>query len=488
MALVDAAGQVRAGNRREWRGRDAAATIPEFLAAEFAAVQQTPVARQRAEATGARAIAWRPYITSPSNDPPGAFFLLLDLQPRQTALLQDLLRTQAFNWIGALILLTVLYLWLSYYVVRPLETLRRELQSLDPAGNRPIRQAGPREITALIQAFNEMSSELAVTWRAIPDLLFEVDPHGRCIRLTTGRPELLTRPVESFIGQRVDEIMPPASAAVVMAALEEAGRAGGVWGRQIGLEGPGEHRWYEFSVARKDRGAGLAPHFIVFSHNITGRKHAEERQRLAARIFDASREGIVLTDAEGVIQMVNPAFVAITGYSADEAIGQSARLLDPHRHGDAFYAEMWRMLSSEGYWAGEIWSRRKDGQPLPEWLSMSAIRNEAGAVSHYVGVFTDLRELKASQARIHDLAWHHPLTSLPNRAFLLTRMEEAVGVETKTGKRGFALMLINLRGFQRVNASYGIEAGDAVLREAGRRAVNAAAGRLVCHLDGDEFG
>ncbi|MDO8347194.1 MAG: EAL domain-containing protein [Rugosibacter sp.] len=214
------------------------------------------------------------------------------------------------------------------------------------------------------------------------------------------------------------------------------------------------------------------------------------RQRMfhATLAFEASREGITITDATGRIEQVNPAFTAITGYTAAEAIGQTPRILQSGRQSPEFYAGMWQAIAAQGFWAGEIWNRRKNGVLWPEWLSISAARDEGGHVTHYVGVFTDLSEIKAAESRAEALAWNSPLVGLPNRAFLLERLKEATALIGSGERRGFAvLLLINLRGFQRINASFGIEVGDVVLANAARRIEAIAAGHLTCHLESDEF-
>lgn len=151
----------------------------------------------------------------------------------------------------------------------------------------------------------------------------------------------------------------------------------------------------------------------------------QDSGQLAHIVFQNAAEGIAITDPQGRILAVNAAFTALTGYSADEVVGKTPALLRSGRHGREFYARMWLALRDEGRWQGEIWNRRKGGDIYPEWLSISTVQDEAGEVLHYVGVFTDISHIMAEQEKLRDLAYHDPLTRLPNRMLLRDRFEQA---------------------------------------------------------------
>ncbi|HJV85162.1 MAG TPA: diguanylate cyclase [Noviherbaspirillum sp.] len=129
---------------------------------------------------------------------------------------------------------------------------------------------------------------------------------------------------------------------------------------------------------------------------------ADQELQLARQVFDATGEGIMITNREGVIQTVNPAFSRITGYSREEAIGQTPRLLRSGRHADAFYADMWAAIKSTGRWEGEIWDRRKSGEDFPKWLSIRALTDSDDMVSTYIGTFSDVTEKKHAEEALHD--------------------------------------------------------------------------------------
>ena len=142
---------------------------------------------------------------------------------------------------------------------------------------------------------------------------------------------------------------------------------------------------------------------IHLVRDVTERKRADERQRLAASVFENTTEGILITDVEGMIQFVNPAFTAITQYEAKEAIGENPRILNSGRQDREFYESMWSAILEFGHWQGEIWNRRKNGEVFPQWLTISAINDNWGNTTNYVGVIWDISERK----RAEEEAKHH---------------------------------------------------------------------------------
>lgn len=229
--------------------------------------------------------------------------------------------------------------------------------------------------------------------------------------------------------------------------------------------------------------AGIA----VFWTDITARRHAEEEVRLAEKVFDNSRQAIMVTDTNAVILRVNPAFERITGYPRQEILGRNSGILSSGRQGKRFYEELWHSLGEAGMWEGELWNRRKSGELYPEYLSISAVRDAQGKVTNYVGLFQDISERKSAEERIQHLAHHDALTGLPNRELLRDRTGIALYHAKRQGKH-LALLFINLDRFKGINDSFGHETGDAVLKHAGQTIVSCLrAGDSVCRLGGDEF-
>ncbi|QEL64215.1 diguanylate cyclase/phosphodiesterase with PAS/PAC sensor [Oryzomicrobium terrae] len=212
-----------------------------------------------------------------------------------------------------------------------------------------------------------------------------------------------------------------------------------------------------------------------------------QQLRLAAQVFESGNEGIVITDPSNRILTVNRAFSAITGYAADEVVGQNPSLFSSGRHSAEFYAAMWRELNERGTWAGEIWNRRKDGTPFPEWLNISAVKNDRGEVTHYIAAFSDITERKAAEAQVRHMAEYDALTNLPNRVLLQDRLGQAIAAAQRGGGR-MALIFIDLDRFKNINDSLGHAIGDQVLCQVGARLADTVrASDTVSRLGGDEF-
>jgi diguanylate cyclase (GGDEF)-like protein/PAS domain S-box-containing protein len=232
---------------------------------------------------------------------------------------------------------------------------------------------------------------------------------------------------------------------------------------------------------------GCAAGLVCIVEDISRRLHDAEWLRLSGKIFENTQEGILVTDAHGVILMVNPAFVAMTGYTAKEAVGSKPNLLNSGRHEKTFYDEMWRALAEDGQWRGEIWNRRKSGEIYPEWINMSAINDSDGTVSHYVAVFSDITTVKENEERLRALAHFDTLTGLPNRFLFQNHAELALAQAARSGRQ-VAIMFLDLDRFKIVNDTLGHRAGDALLIEVAQRLSGCLrAGDTLGRVGGDEF-
>ncbi len=329
-------------------------------------------------------------------------------------------------------------------------------------------------------------AHLQATLDAIPDLLFDIDLNGIIHNYHTNQPELLTVAPEKFLGKSFHQFLPEHACAIVHEALDEAVEKGVSSGKCYSLMLPRGHATFELSVSRKaDEHEGIA-RFVVLSRDITQRRLAEEELRVAATAFEA-REGMMITDPEGTIVRVNKAFTEITGYEADAVVGKNPRLLSSGHHNAEFYQQMWQAITEEGSWKGEIWNRRCGGEIYPEWLTITAVKDQYNNITHYVSTLTDISERKESEERINKLAFFDPLTQLPNRRLLQDRLEHAIATSQRQGTLG-ALLFIDLDDFKTLNDNRGHHVGDLLLIAVAERLRNAVRAQdTVARLGGDEF-
>jgi len=344
-------------------------------------------------------------------------------------------------------------------------------------------QASVRDISERKQ-IEESLEENREKYRALSEAAFEsifISEKGKCLEQNARAEEMFGYSMAEAVGRMGTEWIAVDDRARVMQNMIS------------GYELP-----YEVTALRKDGSTfpaiirGKMMHYkgrlvrVTAMGDITDRKQAEEAQRIAATAFE-SQQGMAITNAQRVILRINKAFTDITGYSADEAVGQNPRLLSSGRHDAAFYAAMTDSLVRNGTWEGEIWNRRKDGEVYPEWLNISAVKDEAGRVTHYVAIFTDISERKSAANQIQHLAFYDSLTGLPNRRLLMDRLEQALTASARHHRRS-ALLFVDLDNFKTINDTLGHQQGDLLLEQAAKRLNSCSReGDTVARLGGDEF-
>ncbi|MEI7647872.1 MAG: diguanylate cyclase, partial [Actinomycetes bacterium] len=219
---------------------------------------------------------------------------------------------------------------------------------------------------------------------------------------------------------------------------------------------------------------------------VAQRKQSEEALRIAATAFE-SQQGMSIANAQYEFLQVNKAFSAITGYSAEDAVGQTPAILASGRHDEAFYAAISHALLTKGAWAGEIWNKRKNGEIYPERLTVSAVKDSAGATTHFVSICSDLSESVKAQTQIDTLAFYDPLTQLPNRRLLLDRLDQALHTSTRHARKS-ALLFVDLDNFKTLNDTLGHRQGDLLLVQVAQRLKTCIRdGDTLAHLGSDEF-
>lgn len=231
----------------------------------------------------------------------------------------------------------------------------------------------------------------------------------------------------------------------------------------------------------------LINEFVSITALAVQKVYAAETLKQAAAVFESTREGVVITDLESRIVAVNRAYTEITGYSEAQVLGKNPKIIKSGRHDELFYQAMWASLSQAGYWCGEIWSRRSNGEIYPQWLTISTVCNDRNEPCNYVGVFTDITQTKQSEARLMHLAHYDPLTGLPNRLLVQSRLHHAIERAQRPSYR-IATLYLDLDRFKNVNDSLGHPIGDELLiMLASRLKKRLREEDTLARLGGDEF-
>lgn len=344
------------------------------------------------------------------------------------------------------------------------------------------------EIAKTQSALKESQAQLNTLMENSTVLMAMKDLSGRYLFANRRFLEAFELDPEGYQGKNDFELFPELFAGSVWTCDLETMRSGKI--------AEAEHTWERAERRRVFRtvhqvlrnSAGRPGVIITESEDVTARKHAEDQLRIAARVFEQAGEAIVVTDADGMIQSINEAFTRITGYEPEDALGRSVgRLLKSGRHSKDFYELMWSDLNRRGYWQGEIWNQRKNGQVFPEWLTINRVSNEAGETEYFVAVFSDITNLKDSQRKVEFLATHDTLTNLPNRNLFQDRLEYSIA-QSRRHQSSLALLFLDLDNFKAINDTLGHHAGDELLIEAANR-LRAVIRDVdtVARLGGDEF-
>ncbi|OPZ61119.1 MAG: Cyclic di-GMP phosphodiesterase Gmr [Deltaproteobacteria bacterium ADurb.Bin510] len=302
--------------------------------------------------------------------------------------------------------------------------------------------------------------------KAMADMVLVFDDQGRLIYYHLPPDNELVLPQERWLGLSYREVMPAELGASFDEALD-CTRLGRVATLEYSLETRRGLRWFSAQIS-PSLDCGRYQGAVAVVRDIDDHKRALGDLKLAGMLFDAAIEGVCICAADGTILTVNPAFSAITGYTAEEVVGRNPRLLKSDRHDAAFYERLWRELRDMGHWQGEIWNRRKDGEIYPEFLSINAVSDSNEHLSYYVGVFSDLSAIKLRDDLIRHQTYHDPLTGLPNRDLFEDRLSAAIA-QYERQHRLFAVVMLSIENFRQVNSTLGHVVGDQLLCEVAAR-------------------
>ncbi len=323
-----------------------------------------------------------------------------------------------------------------------------------------------------------------------PDLIFRYDRHGRRTYVNPSVERISGQTAEALLGNFPDDgaVVSRQEGRRLLQLIRNVVETAHPIEAELQITTPdGQVRHFNNRyVAEMDHHSNVISVLSV-ARDITERKLIEENQRLTASVFAHSREGILITDAQSRIIDVNEAFSRITGYSREEVLGKSPSLLKSGHQDREFYEAMWQSIIQNGHWSGEVWNRRKDGGFYAELLTISAVKDEFGALSHYVGIFADITHLKDHERELEKIAHYDALTGVPNRVLLADRMNQAIAQTSRNGNM-MAVCYLDLDGFKPINDTFGHEAGDRLLIEMAKRMQHCLrGGDTVARIGGDEF-
>lgn len=324
--------------------------------------------------------------------------------------------------------------------------------------------------------------------------LYELAPVGYCTISQSGHIEQANLTLSSLLGVHRDSLIKQPITKFICKDDQDS-----YYFHKKGLLEIGHRQTCEIRMMKGDgtkfwvylesivvNGEDCSPVFRIALNDISERKLLEKEVSIAAIAFE-SQEAMMITDANRVIMRVNNAFIKSTGYSAEDVVGQMSKLLQSGYHDSDFYKSMWDAINLTGKWQGEIWAKRKNGETYPKYLTISAVKDNNGVITNYIGVHHDITERKLAEDKINELAFFDPLTRLPNRRLFLDRLNQALASSAR-GKQKGALLFLDLDHFKTLNDTLGHDVGDSLLKQVAQRlSACVREGDTVARLGGDEF-
>jgi len=358
------------------------------------------------------------------------------------------------------------------------------------ADGTPLRGIGTvQDITErkeIKQALQQSEQRYRGLSEDMPALICQYLPDSTLSYVNQAYCDYFQQPPEALLGRRFLDFLPAEAVTATRDFYLSLTPEASSKTHQHPVIADGTLRWHEWTDRAFFDDQSQFTHFQAVGQDITERKRVETELRIAAAAFE-SQEGMLITDTAEIILRVNHAFTLITGYSAEEAVGQTPHLLKSGRHNAAFFATMWAHIEQDGQWQGEIWNRRTNGGVYLVWLTITGVKDESGVVTHYVGTLTDITQRKIAEDEIKHLAFYDPLTELPNRRLLLDRLHQAILASDRNQRYG-ALLFIDLDNFKTLNDTFGHDYGDLLLQQVAQRLETCVRENdTVARLGGDEF-
>ena len=344
------------------------------------------------------------------------------------------------------------------------------------------------------KALQESEEHLRLLANHAKDVIWTIDSKGFVTYISPSVTHLRGFTPEELVGRHIRQEVSEPARTYVMDIFDRSVKALSRSETGKPFEAELEYRckdgstvWVETTATPMRNAAGEFVGFVGVSRDITEKRKDRERLRLASRVIDHAREGIIITNAQGDMIEVNHAFERITGYRREEAKGKNPRILKSGRQTAGFYETLWNDLRRKGYWSGEVWNRRKNGEVYAALQTIIALADTNGAVTQYVALFSDITPMKEHQQQLEHLAQFDPLTDLPNRVLLADRLQQAIA-QAARHRLFLAVAYLDLDGFKQIKDEKGHDVGDAFLVALSRR-MSAALREAdtFARVGGDEF-
>lgn len=327
---------------------------------------------------------------------------------------------------------------------------------------------------------------LEATWEGV----FLTDADGIVKMMNPGAERLFGYRAREVIGQSISLLIPEPHVSQSEQGWKSHAqtREAKIFRHRREVEGLRKNgRRFPMQLSLVEFSAGGEQAFVNIAHDLTWERQLNDQLHQVVAVFEHAVVGLMITDPNGKIEAVNPAFTDLTGYTRDEMLGQHSRLLKSGRHDASYYAAIWQSIHDGGAWRGEIWNRGKNGSIHAAWLSISALTDSYNEPRHFLAVYADITPLKNMEQRFAYLAHHDPLTGLANRLLFNARVEQAIRRQPRRGG-SLALLFLDLDRFKHVNDTFGHATGDTFLTEVAKRlAAVIRQEDTVARLGGDEF-